>query len=70
MKTKQEKYKALMDSRTNEEKEANKVQYRIAKREPKKEVAVVKANAYERLYQRLESKEAEKEVFKLAYAMN
>jgi len=47
VKVKQEKYKVLMDSRTDEEKEANKVQYRMTKREAKKAVAVVKTNAYE-----------------------
>ena len=63
-----EKYKALADSRTDEEKEVIKVQYRIAKREAKKVVVVAKNNAYERLYQRLDSKEGEKEVFKLIRA--
>ena len=36
----------LMVSRTNEEKEANRVQYRMAKRELKKAVVVAKTNAY------------------------
>jgi len=44
------------------------VQYRIAKKEAKKAVAVAKDNAYEKLYQRLNSKEGESEVFKLARA--
>jgi len=57
-----------MGSRTDEEKKANKVHDRIAKREVKKAVAIAKTNAYERLYQRLKSKESEKEVFKLARA--
>jgi len=65
---KNEKYKALIDSRTEEEKEVNRVQYRIAKKEAKKAAAVVKNNAYEKLYQRLNSKEGENEVFKLARA--
>ena len=34
----------------DEEKEANRVQYKIAKKEAKKAVAVAKNNAYERLY--------------------
>ena len=68
MKAKQEKYKVLMDNRTDGEKEANKVRYKITKREANKVVAVAKTNAYERLYQRLESKEDEKEIFKLARA--
>jgi len=57
-----------MDSSTGEEKEASKVQYSIAKREAKKAVTVAKTNAYEQLYQRLEYKEGEKEVFKLPRA--
>ena len=67
VKVKQEKYKALVDSRTEEEKEANRAQYRIAK-EAKKAMAVAKNNAYDKLYQRLNSKGGENEVFKLAGA--
>jgi len=66
VKAKQEKLKALMDSRTEEEVEFNKVQYRNAKNEAKKAVAVAKKNAYERLYHRLNAKGGENEVFKLA----
>jgi len=66
VKAKQEKYKALVGNRTDEEKEVNRVQYKIAKKEAKKAMAVAKNNAYERLYQRLNSKEGENEVFKLA----
>jgi len=47
---KQEKFKALMESRTEEEVEFNKVQYKTAKREAKKAVVVAKNNSYERLY--------------------
>jgi len=68
VKAKQEKYKALVGSRTDEEKKVDKVQYRIAKREAKKAVTVAKNNAYERLHQRLNSKEGEREVFKLVKA--
>ena len=42
--------------------------YRIARREAKSAVAAAKNNAYDRLYERLDSKECEKEVFKLARA--
>ena len=63
-----EKYKALVSSGTNKEKEVNKAEYRIAKREAKKVVAVAKNNAFKRLYHRLGFKEGEKEVFKLARA--
>ena len=44
------------------------MQYRMAKKEAKKAVVVAKNNAYERLHQRLNSKEGENEVFKLARA--
>jgi len=44
---------ALIESRTEEEVEFNKVQYRTVKKEAKKGVMVAKNNAYERLYQRL-----------------
>jgi len=65
---KQEKYKALVGSRTDEEREVNRIQYRNANKEAKKAVAVVKNKAYEKLYQRLNSKEGENEVFKLVRA--
>ena len=60
------KYKALVSSRTDEEKEVNRVQYRIANKEAKNAVAIAKNNAYEKLYHKLNSKEGENEVFKLA----
>jgi len=68
VKAKQEKFKALTESRADEELEFNKVQYKTAKKEAKKAVAVAKNNAYERLYQRLNAKGEENEVFKLARA--
>ena len=37
-------------SRTVEEKEVNRVHYRIARREAKRAVAVAKSNAYDKLY--------------------
>ena len=63
-----EKYKALVGSRTDEEREVNRIQYRNANKEAKKAVAVAKSNAYEKLCQRLNSKQGESEVFKLARA--
>jgi len=51
-------------SRTDEEKEFNRVLYRIVE----KAVAVANNHAYEMLYQRLSSKEGENEVFELAKA--
>jgi len=65
VKAKQEKFKALMESETEEEVEFNKVQYKTAKKEAKK---VAKNNAYERLYQKLDSKGGENEFFRLARA--
>jgi len=44
----------------------NKVWYNITKREAKKSVVVKNKIAYEYSYKRIESKEGEKEVFKLA----
>ena len=41
--------KTLVGSRTDEEKEVNRVQYKIAKKEAKKVVAISKNNTYERL---------------------
>ena len=68
VKAKQEKFKALMESRTEEEVESNRVQYKTARKEAKKAVAVAKNDAYERLYQKLDSKGGENEVFRLARA--
>jgi len=68
VKAKQEKFKALMHSITEEEGEFNKVQYKIAKKEARKTVAIAKNNAYEKLYRKLNSNGGENEVFKLAKA--
>jgi len=46
-----------MESRTEEELEFNKVQYKNAKKEAKKAVAVAKNNAYERLFHNLALRE-------------
>ena len=42
--------------------------YKVAKKLTKKAVSVAKNNAYERLYQKLETKEGEKDEFKLTRA--
>ena len=68
VKEKQKAYAALSSCTSKEEKEVREALYRDAKKVAKKAVAVAKNNAYERLYQKLESKEGEKEVFKLASA--
>ena len=57
-----------MNSRTGEEKEFNKGRYKAANKAAKKAVVVAKCGAYDRLYRKLETKEGEKEVFKLARA--
>jgi len=44
------------------------VHYRIVRREAKRVAAVAKNNAYDRLYERLHSKEGTKEVFELTKA--
>jgi len=59
---KKEAYTAFMNNRTDEEKEISRVRYKAAKRVAKKIIAVVKSMAYDRLYQKQETKE----VFKLA----
>jgi len=50
----------------DEEKEISSVSYKAAKKVVKKAVVIAKSLAYDRLYQKLETKEGEKEVFKLA----
>jgi len=68
VKEKKEAYTAFMNSRTDEEKESSRVRYKAVKKAAKKVVAVAKSTAYDRLYQKLETKEGEKEVFKLTRA--
>jgi len=63
---KKEAYAAFTNSGTDEEKEISRVRYKAAKRVAKKIIAVVKSMAYDRLYQKQETKEGDKEVFKLA----
>ena len=55
-----------MNSGTDKEREIRRVRYKAAKKVAKKAVAVAKNLAFDRLYHRLESKEGEKEFFKLA----
>ena len=55
-----------MNSGTDEEREIRRVRYKGAKEVAKKVVVVAKNLAFDRLYHRLETKEGEKEVFKLA----
>ena len=68
IKEKKEAYAAFMNRGTDEEKEINRVRYKAAKKVVKKAVAVAKSMTYDRLYQKLKTKDGEKEVFKLARA--
>ena len=56
----------FMNSGTDEEKEISRVRYKVAAKIAKKAVAVAKSMAHDTLYQKLEIKEGENEVFKLA----
>ena len=66
VKEKREAYAASMNSRTDEEKEISRVSYNAAKNVAKNAVAIAKSMAYYRLYQKLDTKESEKEFFKLS----
>jgi len=57
-----------MNSRMNEGKEISRVRYKATKKAAKKVVAIAKSKTYDKLYQKLETKEGEKKVFKLARA--
>jgi len=59
---------AFMNSGTEEEKEISRVSYKALKKVAKRAIAIAKNIAYDRLYQKLGTKEEEKEVFKLARA--
>ena len=50
------------------EKGVREATYKAAKKLAKKVVTIVKNSAYERLYQKLQTKEGQKDVFKLARA--
>jgi len=58
----------LSSCTSEEEKGVWEATYKAAKKLAKKAVAITKNNAYERLYQKLETKEGEKDVFKLVRA--
>jgi len=66
VKEKKEANAVFMNSGADEERESSRVRYKEAKKIAKKVVAVAKSMAYDRLYRKLETKEGEKEVFKLA----
>ena len=56
----------FMNSGTDEENEISRVRYNAVKKMAKKAIAVSKSMPCKRLYQKLRTKEGEKEVFKLA----
>ena len=66
VKKKKEAYAAFMNSGTDEEKEISRVRCKATKKIAKKAVVIAKSIAYDRLYQKLRTKEGEKEVFRLA----
>jgi len=68
LKEKKEAYIVFMNNEIHEEKEISRVRYKAAKTVERKAVVVAKRMAYNRLYQKLETKEREKEIFKLAKA--
>jgi len=68
VKEKQKAYAALSSCTLEEEKGVREAMYKDAKKVAKKVVAMAKNKTYERLYQKLETKEGEKDVFKLARA--
>jgi len=68
VKEKQKAYAALNSCTSDEEKGMVEATHKVAKKLAKKVVAIAKNNAYERLYQRLETKKGEKDVFRLARA--
>jgi len=65
---KKEAYVDFMNSGADEDREISRVRYKAAKKVAKKAVAVAQSVAYDRLYHRLETKEGEKEIFKLVRA--
>jgi len=65
VKEKQKAYAALSNFTSEEEEGVREIAYKVAKKLAKKVVAIVKNDAYERLYRKLETREGEKDVFKL-----
>jgi len=68
VKEKKEAHTAFVNNETDEEKEISRGRYKAAKKATKKVVTAAKSSAYDKLYRKLETKEGEKEVFKLARA--
>ena len=66
VKAKKEAYAEFMSSSSEDERAHKRIGYKAAKKVARRAVAVAKSQAFDRLYHRLETKEGEKEVFKLA----
>jgi len=67
-KEKKEAYVVFVNSGVDEERGISRARYKASKKVAKKAIAVAKSLTFDRLYHRLESKQGEKEVFKLARA--
>ena len=63
---KQNAFSAVSNITSNEEIEVKEAQCKDTKKLAKKAVIIAKNSTYERLYQKLNTKEGEKDVFKLA----
>ena len=59
VKEKQKAYAALSNFTSEEEEGVREIAYKVAKKLAKKVVAIVKNDAYERLYRKLETREGE-----------
>ncbi|XP_057550510.1 uncharacterized protein LOC130828560 [Amaranthus tricolor] len=68
IKDKNRRFKELMACTEEEDRKQNRERYKEAKREAKKAVAEAKSRAFEAFYQKLDTKEGEKYIFKLAKA--
>ncbi|KAE8696948.1 Methylcrotonoyl-CoA carboxylase subunit alpha [Hibiscus syriacus] len=66
VKTKQTCFKEFLQSNDDEERSRAKQRYKEAKREAKKTVAKAKDKAYEEMYKRLDTKEGQNGIFRLA----
>ena len=68
VKEKQCAYATLIESKMVEDVEVNRLNYKATKKIAKRVVSVAKDNSFERLYRKMETKEGEKDVFRLARA--
>ena len=66
VKTKQENFKRWMTTTDEQERVQRREEYRSAKMEAKKAVSEAKTRAYEAMYRRLDTKEGEQDIYKLA----